>query len=253
MREDPLVSVIMPLYNAESYVAEAIGSVMAQTYQNWELIVVDDCSTDGSLAVVEGISDARIRVLRQDRNGGAAKARNRAVEESSGDVLSYLDSDDAWMPEKLDCQLAFMRKVGAPLCFTSYETVREDGSHYNYVHVPTKLDYCSFLKNTITCGHTMALDLDSIPRELVFTPINDAFDYPEDLVTWLQILKAGNVAYGLDECLATNRKREGSRSANHFAAVGRTWNAYRRIEGLGSVYSAYCLFWQVFHAVLKRL
>ena len=106
----------------------------------------------------------------------------------------------------------------------------------------------------MTCSHTIAFDLSKIPLSLLVCPdFGDSFDFPEDMVVWLQVLKSGVPAGGLDEVLAKNRKHGGSRSANKFRAVSRTWNAYRKVEKINPVYSAYCLFWQLTHAVLKRI
>lgn len=252
----PLVSVIMPLHNAEPYIAETLASVLTQTYGNWELIVVDDCSTDASCSIVETAleRDERIRLLRNPGNMGVAKTRNRGVLEARGRYVAFLDADDAWMPEKLGRQIAFMAESGCAMCFTSYETIESDGSHRNYVRVPREIGYGGFLKNTVTCSHTIMFDLSKTERSLLVCPDFDGcFDFPEDMVVWLQVLKSGVIAQGLDEVLAKNRKHDASRSADKRRAVLRTWNAYRQVEYLALPYAAYCLFWQLFHAVLKRI
>ena len=250
---EPLVSVVMPLYNAEKFVGEAIDSVLAQSHENWELIVVDDCSTDASGRIVQSYSDSRIRMVRHDLNKGAAAARNTALDQASGDYIAFFDSDDVWLENKLERQLAFMVDERAAMCFTAYETIEQDGTHRNYVRVPAQIDYKGFLKNTITCSHTIAFDMTQVRKDWLKAPLDRDYDFPEDLAIWLGVLKRGLYAYGLDEVLAKNRKRSGSRSADKLKAVRRTWNQYRRGEGMGVPYSAYCLFWQLYHAVLKRL
>lgn len=256
MTDSPLVSIIMPLYNAEPYLVETFDSVLSQSYKNWELIVVEDCSSDASLRLAKEYEnkDRRISVHPNEHNVGAAKSRNTGIEHVSGDFVAFMDADDAWLPDKLDHQLAYMRDCGLGMCFTSYETIESDGQHRNYVHVPKSIDYDGFLKNTVICSHTIAFDLSKIPLSLLVCPdFGDSFDFPEDMVVWLQVLKSGVPAGGLDEVLAKNRKHGGSRSANKFRAVSRTWNAYRKVEKINPVYSAYCLFWQLTHAVLKRI
>ena len=246
----------MPLYNAESFVSETINSVIKQTYSNWELIIVDDCSTDESYHVVQTFAndDNRILLLRNKSNLGVAQTRNRGLGRVRGGFVAFLDADDAWLPEKLQKQIDFMRLQNAAMCFTSYETIEADGSHRNYVHVPCRVDYRGFRKNTVTCSHTIMFDLSKVSKATLVCPsFEEEFDFPEDLVVWLSVLKTGVIAYGLDEVLAKNRKHGTSRSADKRRAVARTWNAYRRIEKLTAPYSAYCLFWQLFHAVLKRL
>ena len=254
MTGQPLVSVVMPAYNASSYIEEAIRSVVDQTYPNGELIVVDDGSTDGTLDIAMRLAgeDGRIRVIPLSGNGGAACARNHALARCSGGAIAYLDADDVWLPEKLERQVAFMREVSCPMSFTSYETIDAQGNHRNYVHVPAALDYEGYLKNTVTCGHTAVFDLDQVDIEWLKVA-GRPFDFPDDLCAWLSVLKRGGVARGLDEVLAKNRKHGASRSADKRRAVRRTWNQYRRIEGMGFAKSAYCLFWQLFHAVKKRM
>ncbi len=253
----PLVSIIMPLYNSEQYVAETLRSVGHQTYTNWELIIVDDCSTDSSTAVVDDCLDELGRdkavMYRLGSNGGAALARQAALTHVRGDYVAYLDSDDIWLPEKLERQVRFMQDEGAAMCFTGYETVEEDGSHRNYVHVPGNMRYKDFLKQTITCSHTIMFDLSRVPLALLKETRDVPYDYPEDLDTWLRVLKTGVTARGMDEPLAKYRRHEGSRSSMKTRAVMRTWNQYTKNEGLNLAYSAYCLFWQLTHAVLKRI
>lgn len=252
---EPLVSIVMPLFNAEPYIEETLSSIEGQTYTNWELIVVDDCSTDSSPRIVaeHAERDPRIALYHAERNIGAAGTRNVCLSKVTGAFVAYMDADDVWLPEKLERQIAFMRANDVDMCFTSYETIDAAGSHRNYVHVPSRIDYRGFLKNTITCSHTIAFDLSRVSRQTLLCPEKTDFDFPEDMVVWLQALKAGADARGLDEILAKNRKHAGSRSSNKFHAIRRTWNAYRKVEGLGFLYSAHCLFWQLAHAVLKRI
>ena len=250
------VTIVMPLYNAGPYLSEAIDSIISQTFKNWELVIAEDCSTDGSLEIALGYEckDPRIRVYPNGHNLGAARSRNAGLAHVSGDFVAFLDADDAWLPEKLERQLGYMGEHGLGMCFTAYETIDSNGEHRNYVHVPRTIDYDGFLKNTVTCSHTIMFDLSKVELDLLVCPdFGGDFDYPEDLVVWLQVLKGGVPAGGLDEILAKNRKHGASRSANKLHAVSRTWNAYRKIEKINFPYSAYCLFWQLTHAVLKRI
>ena len=245
----------MPLYNCEAFVGEAIDSIRNQTMEDWELIVVDDASTDASAECVsEKLDDARINLLRFDRNSGPAAARTAGIMQAQGRYIAFLDSDDLWLPEKLETQLAFMDQEHCGMCFTSYETIYADGTHYNYVHVPDAIDYRGFMKNTITCAHTIAFDTMLVDKGLLRARDDGSWkDYPEDLDVWLHVLKSGQIARGLDVCLAKYRKHAESRSARPFRAAHRTWNQYRHREQLGFMQAAYCLFWQLFHAMLKRV
>lgn len=126
--KDGLVSIIMPSWNTATFIVESIQSVLNQTYQNWELIIVDDCSTDNTDEVVRSISDARIKYFKNDKNCGAALTRNRALREAQGEWIAFLDSDDLWMPSKLEHQIEFMRKGGYVLSYTEYEKIDEKGN-----------------------------------------------------------------------------------------------------------------------------
>lgn len=255
MIEEEIVSIIMPLFNCEDFVGQTIDSILSQSYRNWELIVVDDCSSDGSASIVQSYtSDNRIKLFFHSENKGAAEARNTALQYVEGQFLAYIDSDDLWYPQKLEKQIEFMKKSEAGMCFTSYETVSEDGDVLNVVRVPDSISYKGFLKNTITCSHTVMFDLNKVSLSWLHAPRKiEEYDFPEDMATWLQVLKQGVAACGMNLVLAKYRKRQGSRSSNHFSAVRRTWNQYRRYEGLPLLYSCYCLFWQLTHAVMKRI
>ena len=185
----------------------------------------------------------------QASNGGVALARNRGLAHARGRYIAYLDSDDQWMPNKLERQIAFMTEAGAGACFTSYETIEENGDHRNFVKVPATIDYKGFLKNTVSCSHTILFDTRIVDRGLLQMP---DLRRGQDAATWLGVMKAGHVLYGLDECLAKYRKTAGSLSSSKTKAIRRTWHLYRDVEGLSRPYSAYCLFWQLLHAVQKR-
>lgn len=248
----PLVSVIIPSYNSAKHISETIKSVLVQTMGDLEVLVVDDASSDGTVDIARELSrhDSRVRLMLQPENAGVALARNRALSVAQGRYIAYLDSDDLWLPEKLELQIAFLAEKGAGACFTSYETIEEDGEHRNYVHVPARIGYRQFLKNTVTCSHTLLFDTEIVDRGLLVMP---DIRKGQDFATWLQVMKAGHDLFGLDEVLAKNRKRAGSLSSDKLAAVKRTWNIYRNVEHLSIPYSAYCQSWQLFHAVKKRV
>lgn len=256
MNSSPHVTIVMPLYNCELYVAEAIDSVIAQTYTNWDLIIVDDCSTDRSAEIVKEYECKfeNIRLVSCAANGGAANARNVGLDYVTGQFLAFFDADDVWLPTKLEQQIAFMRSLPSYMCFTSYETIESNGEHRNYVHVPVCLGYKEFLKNTVTCSHTIMFNLDKVRIDwLRVTTGGRDYDFPEDMDAWCSVLKHDVVSNGLDEVLAKNRKHGKSRSSNKLHAVQRTWNQYRKNEDMSVVSSLYYLSWQLFHAVLKRI
>lgn len=250
--KQPLISIIVPCYNSAAYIRETFASILGQTLKSLEAIVVDDCSTDDSVDVLKDIAahDSRMRIYVQPENGGVAKARNRALALTRGRYVAYLDSDDLWMPEKLERQLAFMSEHDVGACFTSYETVEEDGTFRNVVHVPKRINYRQFLKNTVTCSHTVMFDTEKVNRNLLVMP---DLRRGQDFATWLQVTRAGHDFYGLDEPLAKYRKSSGSLSSNKFKAAKRTWYVYRSVEHLSVPYAAWCQCWHFAYAIAKRI
>ena len=253
-----LVSIIVPVYNAGQFIAETIGYVQQQTYADWELLLVDDCSTDTSRELIgrkcEG--DARIRLITQERNGGAARARNRGVREACGQYICFLDADDIWLPDKLRRELDYIRKVqqeensDAGFVFMGYEFADASGAGLGkVVHVPERLTYRQALKNTTIFTSTVMIDRNKIADEDIYMPCVAS----EDTATWWQVLRAGYTAYGLDEVLAVYRRPAGSLSSNKFKAVKRIWNLYRGQEKLSVFASAfYFVFW-AYRATMRRI
>jgi teichuronic acid biosynthesis glycosyltransferase TuaG len=245
----PLVSIIMPSWNVESLIGETIASVQAQTFADWELLIADDCSTDNTAAVIEahGAKDPRVKLIRQPRNGGPALARQAAIDQAQGRFIAFLDSDDLWLPTKLERQLAFAREHRAALSFTAFRRISEDGSVTGrLIEVPASLTYDQLLKNTAIATLTALVDRD------IAGPIamkNEGYD---DFCLWLSILKPGHVAYGLNEDLARYRVRGVSVSSRRMRAAGWVWNIYRHVERLSPLKSAWCFAHWSARAWLKR-
>jgi teichuronic acid biosynthesis glycosyltransferase TuaG len=230
MGKEPLVSVITPVYNAEKFIEKTIKSVQGQTYTNWEMLLVDDVSSDRSVEIISKYVslDSRIKLIQLEENSGAAIARNTAIENSIGKYIAFLDSDDLWHPEKLAKQIRFMQSDNKAFSFTAYELMNEDGVKTGKeVHVPSSIDYDGLLKNTIIGCLTVMLDKEQTgPIEMVNIRTR------QDFVLWLDLLKRGHLAYGLDEVLAYYRKVEGSISSNKIKTARRNWHVYREIEKL---------------------
>lgn len=245
------VSIIVPVYNAEKYIRETIDCVKAQTYENWELLLVEDGSTDKSLHILETLEkqEARIRVIRQE-NSGAAKARNHGLLEAAGRFVAYLDADDLWSPEKLKKQLAFMTEKEAAFSFTGYEFADEKGKGTGkIVRVPETICYKQALKNTTIFTSTVIFDTKKLAKEKLFMPIIKS----EDTALWFRVLREGVTAYGLNENLVRYRRPAKSLSSNKLEAVRRIWALYRKAEGLSVLYSFYNFcFWAV-RAVKRRI
>lgn len=252
-----LVSIIVPVYNAERFLAETVSHVQAQTCQEWELLLVDDCSSDGSRECIRRMSreDDRIRLIVQEHNGGAARARNRGIEEARGQYLCFLDADDIWMPDKLAAQLQSVRRIqasepGAGFFFMSYEFSDEHGAGLGrVVHVPERITYKEALKNTTIFTSTVMIDRSRIPDADIFMPCVAS----EDTATWWQILKRHGMGYGIDRDLVLYRRSAHTLSSNKMTAVRRIWHLYRKQEGLGVFRSAHCFFFWALRAVLRRV
>lgn len=249
-----LVSIIVPVYNVENFIRATMDCVRAQTYTNWELILVDDCGSDGSRQIIadyiEETKDPRIRLVSQPYNMGAAKARNRGLNESGGRYIAYIDADDLWNEEKLQKELDFLKKKNAAFVFTGYEFADENGIGLGrIVKVPEILDYKGALKNTTIFTSTVMFDTDKISKELLEMPQIKS----EDTALWWKILRSGYVAYGLNENLVKYRRSGKTLSSNKLEAVKRIWNLYRQAEKMSvpdSIYN-FC-FWAV-RAIKRRV
>lgn len=247
-----MVSIVIPVYNCEKFIVDTIKSVQAQTYSNWELILVDDCSEDASVDLIleEIKKDSRIRLLKQSVNQGAANARNRGVDEAEGRFLCYLDSDDLWTAKKLEKELCFIKERQAGFVFTGYEFADENGvGTGKIVRVPSTITYKQALGNTTIFTSTVMMDLTVLSKDDCKMPIIAS----EDTACWWKILKKYKVAYGLDENLVKYRRAGKSLSSNKFVALQRIWNLYRKQERLNVVQSAYYFVLWAFRAVIRRV
>lgn len=248
MTDYGLVSVIMPCYNAAAYIGETIESVLAQTYTNWELLIVDDCSTDDSLAVIARYDDPRIRVLKNEKNSGAAVTRNNAIEAANGRFMAFLDSDDLWHPEKLAEQLAFMAEKDCALSFTHYAVINGAEEQIT-VFCPQKdtYSYGDILKHCYIGCSTAIYDVEKVGKVDMPT---DAIKR-EDAACWLRILKTGVDANCLHKNLTSYRVHTNSVSSNKVRMIKYQWHLYRRVEHLSFFRSAYCMMHWAIKGFLK--
>ena len=244
-----LVSIVMPSYNAEKFVSETIESVLRQTYTNWELIIVDDCSKDNTAEVVANFQDARIRFMRNEKNSGAAVSRNRALREAKGRWIAFLDSDDLWEPEKLEKQIAFMETNGYSFSFTDYRIVMPDGNALPYIFTApkkvTKLGlylYCWF--STITVMY----DREKIGL-IQIADIKKNNDY----AMWFKVAEKAD-AYRLPECLSVYCKRENSiSSGSKLKLIKHHYILFRKALGKGKVTSVLLTGANLVFGVFRKL
>jgi len=235
LMSDDLVSIITPAYNSESTIEATINSVLFQTYTNWEMIIVDDCSVDNTVSMVTKFSqeDERIILIELKANRGVANARNIAIKKANGRYIAFLDSDDLWTADKLLWQISFMRAKGCFFSYTAYEIIDVNGRELDQVvAAPLMQRYQDLVKkNTIGCL-TVIIDVKEVAD--IEMP---AIDH-EDFALWLTILRRGYVAYGLDENLAKYRQHEESLSSNKLKTVGWVWKIYRENQNIGVFLSA---------------
>lgn len=224
-----LVSVIIPAWRAEKTLAATLDSVLCQTWNDLEILVVDDASPDGTLALARRFAakDGRVRVLAQTENGGVSKARNRGVQEARGEWIAFLDSDDLWMPDKLEKQMALAKKhPEAGLFYTGSAFVSEDDRRYGYtLRVPERVNYRRLLgQNVISCSSVLAR------REMLLHYPMGSDTIHEDFAVWLKILREQPWAYGVNEPLLVYRVSRSSKSGNKLKAARMTFGTYRYVH-----------------------
>lgn len=246
-----LVSIITPSYNSETFIGKTIESVLSQTYQEWEMIIVDDHSCDNSVEYIKSLikEDERIKLLTLKQNVGAAEARNRALEIANGKYIAFLDSDDIWLPNKLEQQLNFMQKNDYAFTFTAYIPFSEDGTQeYSSIHAPKEIDYNEYCKNTIIGCLTVMIDKTKV-GDFRMKNIRSS----HDMALWLEIMKRGYKAYGLDEVLGKYRLVSNSNTAKKYKAIQDVWKVYREIENLSLIKSSWYFIHYLYNATKKRL
>lgn len=244
-----LVSIIMPAYNTGNCIAESIRSVLAQSYENWELLIVDDCSTDNTRQVIGSFSDSRIRLLHNPVNSGAAVSRNLALREAKGRYIAFLDSDDLWEPEKLERQLAFMQEKGYAFTYTDYRIIHPDGTPAPYIcTAPDRVTkaklYCYCYFSTITVMYdTQVVGLIQI------ADVKKNNDY----AMWFQAADKTDM-HRLPQCLSYYCKREQSiSSGSKWKLIRHHYILYRKALQKGVLCSTVLTVGNLLFGVLKKL
>lgn len=243
-----LVSVIMPSYNTAQYISNSINSVLSQTYTNWELLIVDDCSTDNSLEIINSFKDQRIRVLQNEKNSGAAISRNFALREAKGKWIAFLDSDDIWAKDKLQKQIKFMEENGYAFTYTDYQTIL-NGKAQPYVNIAPNVitkkkmyDYCYFFTSTVIYNRDKVglIQIADLKKN-------------NDYAMWLQIIEKSK-AYRLPECLSFYIKHSGSISTDRFSKLIKShYVLFRKGMNKGAFTSCILTINNLFHGLLKKI
>ena len=239
------VSVIIPVHNSSKYILECLNSVINQTYRNLEIICIDDKSTDNSVELIKSINDRRIKLIELNTNSGAAVARNKGIDASTGDYICFLDSDDYWKPRKIEKQLRFIKnKV---FIYSEYLYLRGNKTHV--AKVPKSLTYNQLLKNSAIFTSTVMLNMKYLNKEDIYMPNRRM---GQDYGAWYKIIKKVGTAYGIQEVLSIYRVGNKSLSSNKFKAIKRTWNLYKQ-ENLPFAKRVECFICYAFNAVKRRI
>lgn len=244
-----LVSVIMPSYNTARFIDKAIRSVLAQTYPNWELVIVDDCSSDDTDAVVAQFTDHRIRYLKNEQNSGAALSRNYALREATGHWIAFLDSDDIWSPDKLEKQIRFMKQNGYSFSYTRYHEIGENGELSGSCitgprHITKTCMYAYCWPGCLTVMYDV--------RTVGLVQIAD-IKKNNDYAMWLQIIEKAD-CYLLDEDLGAYRKRSGSISRHGYLTLIKWhYKLFREALGKNTIASACYTAGNVLFGVWKKI
>jgi len=246
-----LISIVTPCYNDEKYIGEAIESVLAQSYQNWELFVVDDSSTDNSAEIIRSYceKDSRIRYFKTDfPTGSPVIPRNMAIEKAAGRLIAFLDSDDVWFPTKLEEQIKLFSDEKTAIVFSNHEKINEDGKRKKRVIIAPKIvTYKRLLKENCIRNSAGMYDTEKVGKVHL-----QNINY-EDFVLWLEILKKGYIAQNTNTVEILYRIRKNSISDNKIRAAKWTWNIYRNVEKLGFFKSMYYFLNYCVRAGLKYL
>ena len=247
---DGLVSIIMPSWNTGRFIAETIQSVIDQTYTNWELIIVDDCSSDNTDEVVSSFKDERIKYFHNQKNSGAALTRNKALREAQGEWIAFLDSDDVWTPEKLEHQIEFMNKNGYCLSYTEYEKINEESFPLNIlVSGPNKVDK----RKIYNYDYIGQLTMMYSAKEFGLIQIKD-IKKNNDYAIRLQLYKRpGPCAYLLKENLSKYRVRKVSISHDKFVKKLRShYDLFRLCDEKSAFVATWYTCWNMFYGILKK-
>ena len=248
--DNETVSVIIPVYNAEKYIGSTIESALNQTYKKLTLVIVDDCSTDNSKNIIDEYIKHTNNIVYHlnSNNTGAAVARNKALEIAEGRYVAFLDSDDLWLPEKIQRQLALMSNNNVGFCYTAYEMIDDEGRLMKEkIKILEKTEYKHLLKRTMISTPTVLLD-----RQLIGNVEMPLRRTGQDYAYWLLLLRKNGVAYGIDEALVQVRRRNNSLSKNKIQNVRDVWSIQTKFENIPLLKATYNTICYVLNSFFKR-
>lgn len=245
---NPLVSIIIPNYNKEKYLEKCINSVLNQSYSNYEIIIIDDGSTDNSLNIINKFKNKKIKLIKFDKNMGIANARNVGIKSANGKMICFLDSDDYWDKDKLKIQVNYMIQNKIGFSFTEYYFVKNN-KIVNQAYTPHTVNFKEALKNTIIWTSTVMIDTSIIDKKYIKMPDIKR----QDTACWFSILKRGFIAYSINKPLAYYVRYSNTESSNKIKAVKNTWNLYYKYLNYNIFKSSYYFLFYLFNTIKKRL
>lgn len=248
--KESLVSIITPNFNGEKFIIDTIKSVQAQTFSNWEMIIVDDNSVDNSVLLIEGYinSDSRIKLIKNKNNQGAAVSRNTAIECSNGRFIAFLDGDDLWKPNKLSVQIKYMIENDLPFSYSFYDQISEETEFIKKIeNLPKKIGYDQLLSKNIIGCLTAVYDTDYFGK--IYMPL---IRKRQDFGLWLKLLKRTEFGYCIQQNLAQYRIRENSVSSNKIDLVRYHWYLYYNIEKFGFFRSIFLILQYIYINIFKK-
>jgi len=243
-----LISIITPSYNSSKYIEKTIDSVISQTYKKWEMIIIDDASPDKANEIIKEYckKDSRIKLIHLERNMGPANARNEGIKQARGKYIAFLDSDDIWLPTKLEKQVKFMQDNNLALTCSSYYTINETNKQINTRIVKESFSYSDMLKSNHIGNLTGIYDCEKLGK-IYMEDVGH-----EDYTLWLKVMKKTGKTKAVIEPLAKYRILSNSVSANKLKVLKWQWNIYRNIVGLNIFRSVYYYLWYIYYALKKR-
>lgn len=247
--ENDLVSVITPVYNAGHFISQTINSVLAQTYKNIEVVLLDDCSKDNTAEIIKGYLKEHSNIIYHlhERNLGAAVARNTALEIAQGRYVAFLDSDDVWKPNKIEKQIALMKAYNASIAYTAIEMIDESGTLIKKKrNIIDRIDYKLLLRNTMLATSSMIIDRYQLGDFRM--PLQRS---GQDYATWLKLMRNGTIAYGINEALVQYRISKGSLSSYKFKSIKQVWQIQTKNEGIHKLPATWHVICFCFNAFKK--